>query len=84
MNDDRIPYRWQDHVVTPQRAEPSMIATALIVLVLGAAVLFAVVGEAAPPPPPPPAGVHVATERTLPLSQLAKRPARLHRARDWI
>lgn len=84
MNDDRSPYRWQDRVVTPQRAESNLIATALIVLVLGAAVLFAVVGAADPRPPPPPAGVHVTTEQTPPLSQLVKRPAGLHRARDWL
>ncbi|MBN9087981.1 MAG: hypothetical protein J0J01_13810 [Reyranella sp.] len=84
MNDGRIPYRWQDHVVTPQRAASNLMATALIVLVLGAAVLFAVVGAADPPPPPPPAGVHVATERTPPRLQLAKLPARPHPTRDWM
>ncbi len=82
MNDARISYRWQDHVITPQRAAANLMATALVVLAVGAGVLFAVVGAAVPPPPPT---AHVAvTERTPPLSQLAKRPAKLHTTRDLL
>jgi hypothetical protein len=62
------PYRWQDHVVTPRRAAASLMATLLVVLVVGAAVMLA-------HPPRAPAAHAVATERTPPLSQLAKRPA---------
>ncbi len=69
MTGNPIPYSWQDHVVTPQRAAANLVATALIVLLVGAAVMFAVVCSTKPAP-----GAQVATERTPPLVQLAKRP----------
>jgi hypothetical protein len=67
-------YRWQDHVIAPQHGAANLAATALIVLLVGAAVMFSVVGST---PPPAPAAL-VATDRTPPLVQLAKRPIRPH------
>jgi hypothetical protein len=66
---DPNPYRWQDHVVTPRRAAGSLMATVLVVLVVGAAAILA-------GPPNAPAAHAVAAEYTLPHSQLAKQPAR--------
>ena len=43
MNDDRISYHWQDHVISPQRAAANLMATALVVLaaiLVGVAVLI--------------------------------------------
>jgi hypothetical protein len=82
MNDDRISYSWQDHVISPQRAAANLMATALVVLAVGASVMFAAVG--AIPPPRPPTAHAAVTERTPPLSQLAKRPARPHATRDLL
>jgi hypothetical protein len=81
MNDDRSPYRWQDHVVSPQRAATNLMATVLIVLALSAGALFTVACTADPPPP---TVAHIATERTPPLSQLAKRPARARSPQDLM
>lgn len=81
LNDDRNPYPWQDHVITPQHARAKLVTTALIVLVPGAAVMFAVVGAVSPSPPP---AAHVATEWTPPSSQLAKQPARPRLTRGWL
>lgn len=67
-------YRWQDHVIAPQHGVASLAATALIVLLVGAAVMFSVVGSAPPPAP----AAHAATERTAPLAELAARPTRPH------
>lgn len=81
LNDDRTPYRWQDHVITPGRAATNLMAT-LVVLVVGAALTLACTGATDPPHPPP---AHVAvSERTPPLSQLAKRPALPRTAPDLL
>lgn len=81
MNDDLSPYRWQDHVVSPQRAAANLMATALIVLALGGGALFTVACMSDPPAPPV---AHIATERTPPLSQLAKRPAGARSPQDLM
>jgi hypothetical protein len=81
MKDDRISYRWQDHVITPQRAAANLMVTALVVLAVAAGVLFAGSGAAAPPRPPTP---HVVdTRRTPPLPELAKRPVLPRTAPDF-
>lgn len=81
MNDHPIPYRWQDHVITPQRTAANLMATVLIVLVLSAVGLFKAVCAVDPPSPI----AHVAiSECTPPLSQLAKRPARHHSTQDLM
>jgi hypothetical protein len=81
MNDARISYRWQDHVITPQRTAANLMVTALVVLAVGAGVLFAGSGGAAPPRP---LTAHaVGTERTPPLSELARRPAPPHTTQDF-
>lgn len=73
MNGNPLPYRWQDYVITPQRAVANLMATALIVLAVGAAAMFPVVRSTAASVP----GADVAaTERTPRLVQLAKRPIR--------
>jgi hypothetical protein len=41
MNDDLTPYRWQDHVITPQHGRASLIATALVMIVVGSGVVLA-------------------------------------------
>jgi hypothetical protein len=67
LTDASLPYRWQDHVITPKRAASSLKATALIVAVIViAADLFG--AHAAEPP------THAAraTEQTPPLAHLAK------------
>ena len=73
LNVDPSSYRWQDHVIAPQLGAASVAATALIVLLVGAAVMFSIVGSTPPAP-----AAHVATERTPSLVQLAKRPIRPH------
>ena len=75
MHGRLFPYDWRDHVVTPQLAATSLMATALIVLVIGAVVMFAIIHPTAAQPPP---AAHVSTEQTPPLAQLAKRPVRPH------
>ena len=79
MNANPISYRWQDHVVTSQRSTMNLMATALVVLAVGAAVMFSVVGSPTPPAP----AAHAATERTPPLAQLAKRPIRPRATDTW-
>jgi len=79
LNDDPNRYRWQDHVITPRRAAANLLATALVVFVVGAAVAFTHAGPSRLPT------AHVAvSECTPPLSQLAKRPAKLHTTRDLL
>jgi hypothetical protein len=71
MNDQRTSYRWQDHVVTPRRAALNLLATAVIVALVGAA------GFAGHDPAPA-AHVRIATEQASSLAQSVKRPALLH------
>lgn len=74
LNDVSDPYRWQDHVVTPRSASLNLIATALIVAVVGTAGLIG--GRT----PDSVAAAHVAlaTERALPPTQNVKRPLSTH------
>jgi hypothetical protein len=67
LHHDRTPYRWQDHMVTPRRATLNLIATALIVALVGTAGLFG--GRS----PDTPTHVAIATERPPSLAQLVKR-----------
>jgi hypothetical protein len=78
MTGNPLPYRWQDHVLTPERSAMNLMVTALIVLAVGAAVMFSVVCSATPTP-----GAQAATERTPPLVQLAKRPVLPHATGTW-
>jgi hypothetical protein len=80
MIDDRYPYRWQDHVITPGHAAASLVATALVAIVVGGAAL-AHDGHADTPRP---AVAHVATERTPTLAQIAKPPVLPHPSGDWM
>lgn len=68
-------YRWQDHVLAQQHGTAGLAVTAFFVLLIGAAVMFSIVGSTPRAAP----AAHVATERTPPLAQLAARPMRLHR-----
>jgi hypothetical protein len=69
MNDDLTPYRWQDHVITPQRSAANLVATVLIMIVIGGAVVFG-----APDPTRAPSGpVAHATEREPCLALIARR-----------
>jgi hypothetical protein len=72
MNDQRPSYRWQDHVITPRRASLNLLATALIVAVLGVA------GLAAGHHPTAIAHSPIATEQASSLPQIVKRPASSH------
>ena len=72
LHHDRTPYRWQDHVVTPRQATLNLIATALIVVVVGTAGLFSA-GS-----PSITARVAHATERLPSLAHVVKRPASAH------
>ena len=65
---DPNPYRWQDHVVTPGRAAAGLVATVLVVLIVGAAAILAY-------SPPGPAAHAVAARRMPSLSQQARQPA---------
>ena len=74
LNEPR-PYRWQDHTIPPHRTAASLMATALVVLAVGAAGSLLASGPGAADPPSPPAAKHAAvSERTPPLCQLARRP----------
>jgi hypothetical protein len=84
LYDDPPPYRWQDHVITPRRAAGSLMAT-LAVVAAGAVLMIATAGAADRPClPHTPARHAVVSERTPPLSQLAKRPALPHGTRDLL
>ena len=76
MNDQRTSYRWQDHVITPRRATLNLLATVLIVTVVGMA------GFAAGHDPTPAAPVRIATEQAPSLAQSVKPPV-LSRLRAW-
>ncbi len=71
MNDQRSSYRWQDHVITPRRATLNLLATVLIVAMVGAA------GFAGHDPAPA-VHVRIATEQASSLAQSVKRPASFH------
>jgi hypothetical protein len=71
----RRPYRWQDHVVTPRRAAVSLMATVLVVLVVGVASTLAY-------SPREPAAHAVAAPHTPSLPQQAGRPALSHDTED--
>jgi hypothetical protein len=66
---DPDPYRWQDHVVTPRRAAAGLLATALVILFVGAAAILA-------GPSPDQAAPAAVTERAPPSPQQAKGPVR--------
>lgn len=71
MNDQRTSYRWQDHVITPRRATLNLLATVLILAVVGAA------GFAGHDPTPV-AHAPSATEQASSLAQSVKLPASFH------
>lgn len=71
MNDQRTSYRWQDHVITPRRATLNLVATVLIIAVVGAA---GFTGH----DPAPAAHVRIVTEQASSLAQSVKRPASFH------
>jgi hypothetical protein len=73
-----LSYRWQDHAIAPHHGSASLMATALIVLLVGAAVMFSVVDSTPSPETAAHSSAHAATEQTPPLEQLAKRPHRPH------
>jgi hypothetical protein len=82
MNNQPLdPYRWQDHVIPPWRAAPSLVASALTVLAVAAAVFFA----GPDPTAARPAGAaHISVERTPSLAQSAKRRVTPRRTEDWL
>ena len=87
LNVDPHPYRWEDHVIPPHSVAASLTASALIVLAIGAGMLLA--GVRTPPPVmcllPPPVAHIVVTERTPPLSELARRrPLPRPIVKDWL
>jgi hypothetical protein len=65
------------HVITPQGARASLVATVLTVLIIATALATHDHASARPA-----AAVHVATERTPSLAQLAKRPVVPRRTED--
>jgi len=71
LNDQRTSYRWQDHVIAPQRTALNLLATVLIAAVVGIAGL-------ATRDPPAVAHAPVLSERTPSLAQSVKRPAAQH------
>ena len=72
LNDQRTSYRWQDHVIAPQRTALNLLATVLIVAVVAAA------GFAGGHDPAPAAHARIATEQASSLTQIVKRPASHH------
>jgi len=79
MKDDLNPYRWQDHVITPQLSAANLVASALIAIVVGSAVVFAGPG---PTGTPSTVGAQVAqaTEREPCLALIGRTPMLLRRA----
>ena len=77
MNDDLTPYRWQDYVITPRRSAANLVATVLIMIVVGGAAVF---GASDGPAPAPSGPVAHATEREPCLALLARRPLPAH----WV
>jgi hypothetical protein len=84
LNAEPLSYRWQDHVIAPHHGAASLAATALIVLLVGAAVMFSVVDSTPPTAPAAHPAAHVSTEQTPPLVQLAKRPIRPRAGEAWL
>jgi hypothetical protein len=72
LNDQRTSYRWQDHVIAPQRTTLNLLATVLIVAVVGAA------AYAAGHDPVSVAHAPITTEQASSLAQIVKRPASQH------
>jgi hypothetical protein len=81
MHDHRLPYRWQDHAITPRRTAVNLAASALVAVVLGAAIFHA---SHARTNPAHLAVVPVATECTPSLARLAKRPALPRPISSWL
>ena len=82
LNDQRTPYRWQDHVITSQRAVLNLLATVLIVAVVGAAG-FAAGHDPTPVAAHVPLQAPIATEQASSLAQIVKRPVSSH-PRIWM
>jgi hypothetical protein len=77
MLSSSVPYRWQDHVITPRRAAANLMVTAALLLAFGSALAFACVHGPTNPPDLPVAHAAV-SEGTPPLCQLVKRPQPPH------
>lgn len=77
LNDQRTSYRWQDHVIAPQRAALNLLATVLIVAVVGAAG-FAAGHDPVPVAAQVPIHAPIATEQASSLPQIVKRPDSQH------
>jgi len=75
LDPHRRPYRWQDHVVTPRRAAVSLMATVLVILVVGVAATLAY-------SPRGPAAHAVAAVPMSSLPQQAAQPTRPHDTED--
>ena len=78
LHHDRTPYRWQDHVITPQRALTNLLVSALVLGVIGGASL------ADHSLPTRPVMTAQATEWTPPLAQTVKHPSLRRCAADWL
>jgi hypothetical protein len=70
MNDDLTPYRWQDYVITPQRSAANLLATVLVMILVGGAV---VLGAPDDPARAPSGTIAQATEREPCLALIARR-----------
>ena len=79
MNDERSSYRWQDHVMAPQRTALNLLATVLIVAVVGTASVVAGHHD-----PAPVTHTRIATEQASSLAQSVKRPVSLTHSRMWM
>jgi hypothetical protein len=64
LHHDRTPYRWQDHVITPRHTLANLVASALVLAVMGGAAL----AEHHPPP-----AIAAQATQSAP-TQTAKRP----------
>jgi hypothetical protein len=80
MQDDLNPYRWQDHVITPQLSAANLVASALIMIVIGGAAVFAGPDPTGTALPSAGAPVARATEREPCLALIARPSMLVHRA----
>lgn len=78
MKDDLTPYRWQDYVITPQRSAANLVASAVVMIIVGGAVVFGGADPMQTPSGPVAAVATPPTERE-PCLALIARPPRLHR-----